>query len=85
VEVCPSYEVNASSSNVTYRSEHSNHKNYRNQGKYSQQFQEINLSFKAKYDGKSAKMECGLQYQLCTLKYVLRNILLGHRVPYERI
>jgi len=32
-----------------------NHKNYRNEGKYSQQFQEINPNMKAKSDGKSAK------------------------------
>jgi len=59
VEVCPSYERNTSSSNVTYSSEHSNNKNDRNQDKYSQQFHEINLNLNAKSDGKSAKKECG--------------------------
>jgi hypothetical protein len=59
VEVCPSYEWNTSSSNVTYRSEHSTHINGRNQGKYSKKFHEINLNLKVKFEGKSANKACG--------------------------
>jgi len=82
VEVCPSYEGDTSSSNVKYRSEHSNHKNDRNQSKYNQQFHEINLNLKANFEGKSAKKACGKCVDCSTdcALYKLRNTLLGHRV-----